>query len=210
MSVPGEKLALTPEDYIKGEITSEQRHEYIDGEVFAMSGGSDAHETINLNIAAILKQHLKGSQCRTYASGMKVRVDETKFLYPDVFVTCEATNEENYYAKGSPELIIEVLSPSTEAYDRGQKFHYYRRLASLQEYLLVSQTEPLVDLFRREGDHWLFSSFTPANPHIVLESVGWQGDIHQFYEDVVFLPEPVTDAEPIGNPSRIVPREPDQ
>jgi len=117
MFQPSEQFVFSPEEYLESEMSSKQRHEYIDGDIFAMAGGSDAHETISGNLFMALKSHLKGSECRTYISGMKAQVDETKYFYPDVMVTCEVSNDVNNYAKRSPKLIIEVLSPSTEAFD---------------------------------------------------------------------------------------------
>ena len=129
---------LTPEEYLQLETKSDIKHEYINGEVYAMAGATDTHVTIAGNIFALLLSHLRGSGCRVYISDMKVRIEnKNRFYYPDVLVTCEDRDRENSTFKQFPSLIIEVLSDSTEAFDRGDKFADYQSLPSLQEYVLI-------------------------------------------------------------------------
>jgi len=128
---------VLPEDYLREEQLSETKHEYLAGEVRAMVGATDAHVRIALNLASMLKFHLKGSSCRTYISDMKLRVEKADaYFYPDVMVSCDQQDKENALIKQHPGFIAEVLSASTEAFDRGHKFTCYRRLPSLQCYLV--------------------------------------------------------------------------
>jgi len=134
---------LSPADYLAAEAESPVKHEYRDGKVYAMAGGTDAHVTIALNLWALLRGHLRGGSCRAYALDMKARVEElNRFYYPDVMVTCDDRDRNNNTFKCHPCLVVEVLSESTEAFDRGDKFSDYRHLVSLQEYVLISQVRP--------------------------------------------------------------------
>lgn len=181
-----EKLDMTPEQYLEGEKVSEIRHEYVDGEIFAMSGGSDAHVSISANVLVHLKTQLRGSKCRTYINDMKVKVSETKYFYPDVMVTCDEHDLQHNYSKLHPILIIEVLSPTTESYDRGKKFEYYRQLDSLQEYALISQDEYHVDIFRKNSQQrWELFSFSETQ-RVCFESIHCYIDMATLYEDVRF------------------------
>ena len=139
-----EKLQHTPEDYLQGELSAECKHEYLNGEVWAMVGATDAHVTITMNLGFLLKQSLKSSPCRVYISDMKVNVEKADaFFYPDVMVTCGAKDRDNSLFKQHPVFIAEVLSPSTEAFDRGQIFSAYRQLESLKSYWLIRQPIPV-------------------------------------------------------------------
>ena len=186
-------IALEEKDYIDRQtylVKEEKRvtkHEYVDGQIYAMAGASDAHVTIAGNIFTLIKSHIRGKDCRVYISDMKAYVEATNsFFYPDVMVSCEQSDRELKSYKASPSLIIEVLSPSTEAYDRGQKFHHYRQLSSLKEYLLISQQEQQVDCFRRqENDLWLLQSYQ-QNQVIHLENLDLQVSMVDLYEDVIF------------------------
>lgn len=153
---------ISPEEYLEREKILEIKHEYIDGQVYAMDGASDAHVTITGNLSILLRNHLRGSSCRVYMSRMKVQIHTIKcYYYPDVMVTCDARDRDSEYTKSHYCLIIEVLSDTTEAKDRGTKFKDYRRSASLQEYVLVSQDTMNIDIFRRnEKGRWELYSFT--------------------------------------------------
>ncbi|HEY9735093.1 MAG TPA: Uma2 family endonuclease [Trichocoleus sp.] len=126
---------VSPEEYLAREQTSPIKHEYRDGEVYAMAGASDAHVTITVNLSSLLRTHLRGSGCRTYASDMKAQVEANRYYYPDVMVTCDERDRTFDYFKRYPCLIVEVLSEATEAFDQGDKFADYRHLESLQEYV---------------------------------------------------------------------------
>ena len=182
-----EQHIISPEEYIAGEQLSDIRHEYIDGDVYAMAGGSDAHARISLNTAVSLKSKLRGSGCSTYANDMKAQASDSQYFYPDVMVTCDPADNQQNYSKLHPILIIEVLSASTEAYDRGKKFAYYRQIDSLQEYMLISQTEYHVDLFRKNShQRWELFSFLGKQAVIDLGSLDCQLNMADLYEDVDF------------------------
>ena len=177
---------LTPEEYLRLEVKSDIKHEYIDGEVYAMAGATDIHVTIAGNIFALLLSHLRGSGCRVYISDMKVRIEsKNRFYYPDVLVTCEDKDRENSTFKKFPSLIIEVLSESTEAFDRGDKFADYQSLPSLQEYVLVNTKKARIECFRRTTEGlWLLQFYELENNHFELTSVNFQGKISDVYEEV--------------------------
>ncbi|EDZ96253.1 protein of unknown function DUF820 [Limnospira maxima CS-328] len=188
---------VSPDDYLKLEEQSSVKHEYIDGEVYAMAGATDTHVTIALNMAIALRNHLRGSSCRVYISDMKVRIQKAKserFYYPDILVTCDQRDRDTPTYKQFPQLIIEVLSDSTEAFDRGDKFMDYQSLDSLQEYILINTRHPRLEIFRRQDDSWLFNSYSLSEDtddttfHIV--SLDFTEQIAAIYEDVNFnLPE---------------------
>ena len=179
---------LTPEKYLQLEAKSDIKHEYIDGEVYAMAGATDTHVTIALNIAILLRNHLRGSGCRVYISDMKVRIEsKNRFYYPDVLVTCEDRDRENSTFKQFPSLIIEVLSDSTEASDRGDKFADYQSLPSLQEYVLVNTKKARIECFRRtKDDLWLLQFYELEDSQFELTSIDFNGKISDVYEEVEF------------------------
>lgn len=145
------KPLLTVEDYLAGELESPIRHEYIAGEVYAMSGGSDTHNSIALNLALALRQLLGTAPCKVYVSDVKLYLSierQDLFYYPDVMVTCDSTDNDRYFKK-RPTFLAEIQSPSTERVDRHEKLASYITIPTLQEYLLVSQHEPVATLFRR-------------------------------------------------------------
>src|SRR6266404_1708800 len=152
-SVP--KTFLTPEQYLEIERKAEFKSEYFQGEMFAMAGAREAHNLIALNLAAALHPQLRARPCRAYISDMRVRVSATGlYTYPDILVVCGEPQflDERRDTLLNPNLIVEVLSPSTEAYDRGRKFEHYRSVESLSEYLLVSSERIIAELFTRQPD----------------------------------------------------------
>jgi Uma2 family endonuclease len=151
MGLPLTRKHFTPEEYLAWEVLQPDKHEYVGGEVFAMAGGEDRHATVALNIAMALREQLGGTPCRVYMADVRVQTDEA-FFYPDVFVTCSAADAQDRLRKREPSLIVEVLSPSTAAYDAGGKFAHYRSIASLQEYLLVDIERRSADLFRKTAE----------------------------------------------------------
>ncbi|BDA67887.1 hypothetical protein RIVM261_072410 [Rivularia sp. IAM M-261] len=179
---------ISPEEYLEGEKISEIKHEYIDGEVYAMAGASDPHTTIALNLATMLRINLRGSGCRVFMSDMKAQVyKRSRYYYPDVMVTCDARDKDSEYSKSHYCLIIEVLSDGTEAKDRGTKFKDYRRSSSLQEYVLVSQDTMNIDIFRRnEKGRWELYSFTEGE-EVEFTSVNFRCNIADIYEDVTLV-----------------------
>lgn len=176
-------LYITPEDYLAAEVTSPIRHEYRDGEVFAMTGGTQRHSTAILNVASALKLRLRGSGCRVFAEGMKVRVEASNsYYYPDVVVTCAASDRQlESQSIAQPCLIVEVLSPSTARFDRTEKFADYRTISSVMEVVLVSTERALVEVFRRgAGDLWGRVEF---EEDVFLERVGVAISLDEIYED---------------------------
>jgi Uma2 family endonuclease len=189
MIVIPELFRFTPEEYFEWEAQQQIRHEYIDGEVFAMAGGTLPHADIALNFASVLREHLRG-RCKVRNSDAKVGITEDgPFTYPDVSVTCDDRDRTAQQFSRYPCLIIEVLSPTTEAYDRGGKFALYRRLESLQEYVLVGSETQTIEIFRRnQQGGWEFIPYGEGD-EVVLNSVGLTVAIAQIYEDVVFAQE---------------------
>ncbi|NEP63534.1 MAG: Uma2 family endonuclease [Symploca sp. SIO2G7] len=178
---------LSVDDYLRLEAASSIKHEYIDGRVYAMAGANDGHVTIALNLASMLRAHVRGTGCRAYMSDMKARVEAlNRFFYPDVMVTCDPRAQETDMYKRFPKLIVEVLSKSTEAFDRGDKFAAYRALESLQEYVLINTHCQRVETFRwNEAGLWVLQFYTSADKTFHLKSIDFTGTFTELYEDVV-------------------------
>ncbi|SJM95441.1 conserved hypothetical protein [Crenothrix polyspora] len=176
---------MTADDFLSWESKQPIRHEFIDGEIFAMVGVTRQHATVVGNLSVVLKQHLKGTPCRVYMADMKVKLQTANaFFYPDVFVTCSEKDHQAELFMSEPRLIVEVLSESTEAYDRGDKFEKYRQFASLQEYVLINPIKRKVDSFRLDNTgHWVLYEFDGDAP-IEFDSVGLMLDSAVLYEDV--------------------------
>lgn len=174
----GMPLAVTPFDraaYFDWEAQQVGKHEFFAGEAFAMVGARQDHVVVSLALASRLRDHLRGSRCRTYTSDMKLEVEVADAIfYPDVMVSCDAEDRQRPLALRAPCLIVEVLSDSTAAFDRGAKFAAYRQLASLQEVLFVDIDARRLELYQREAEGWLLSeirqgaSSTPADTEAAL------------------------------------------
>ncbi|MBD2261138.1 Uma2 family endonuclease [Pseudanabaena sp. FACHB-2040] len=177
---------LTPDEYLQLEAHSLTKHEYINGEVYAMAGASDTHVTISLNLASLLRNHVRGTGCRVYISDMKARIEaRNRFFYPDILVTCDPRDQETSDYKRFPKLIVEVLSGSTEAFDRGDKFADYQTLESLQEYVLINTRHQRVECFRRnEAGLWVLQYYTPDTGTFHLDSLDFTDTLAALYEDV--------------------------
>lgn len=179
---------VSPEEYLAFERASEERHELVDGEIRAMTGGSRAHGTFVVNIAAALHTQLRGGPCAVLTQSMRVRVEASRsYFYPDVVAYCGEPRTEDAHEDSllEPVMIVEVLSPSTTDYDHGRKWEHYRKLPSLREYLLVSQEEPRVERFARQGEiAWLFSEVAGLDAALGLESVGASLALEDVYERV--------------------------
>ncbi len=157
MNNTSEKIALNAADFLAWEIQQTEKYEFVAGEIFAMTGARRVHVIVSLNIAASLKQQLRGTPCQTYIADMKLHVAAADaFFYPDVMVSCHAEDRQAEHYLTHPTVIIEVLSNSTEAYDRGAKFAVYRLLPSLKEYVLVDIDARRVEIFSRTTTNdWL-------------------------------------------------------
>lgn len=179
-----EKHALSEAEYLAFEETSPFRHEYVGGEAYAMSGGTLRHNRVSLNTASLLLARLAGKPCQVFMSDVKLHVAcDSAYYYPDVMVTCaaQATAANESQVVSDPVLIVEVLSPSTEATDRREKLHAYRHLPSLQEYALVSQDMQQVEVYRRQGDTgWLYITFEPGDT-VEFAAVGLTLPIAELY-----------------------------
>ena len=191
MSVPATEFLLSPDEYLDGEKQAEVKHEFVAGQVYAMAGAGDAHTTVSLNLASLLRAHVRGGPCRVFMADMKLRVElADAYYYPDVMVTCDARDREDEYFKRHPSLVVEVLSRSTAARDRGLKFAHYRGLPELQEYVLIDPKRLSVEVFRRDQNgRWvLFPREEPGE--VEFASLGFRCSTDAIYEDVEF-PEPV-------------------
>ena len=172
MGHAAENLTLSAAEFLTWKSSQRQRHEFVGGEVFAMAGAGEVHVTVAGNVYMALRQHLAGSPCRTFITDMKLRVDAADaYFYPDVMVTCSATDARDPLLKREPVLLVEVLSPNTAAYDRGDKFAAYRRLPSLQEVLLVDTDARRCDLYRKGSDGLWVLHPTEAGQGVSLASV---------------------------------------
>lgn len=181
---------MTQDEYLEGEPLAEEKHEYIDGEVYAMAGAGDAHTKVTLNTALQFKSHLRGSGCSTYVSDIKVGINKGEaYFYPDVMVTCKPSDQlpDCNYIKYSPKIIVEVLSPSTEAKDRGRKFILYRQIISLEEYILINpQKYYLEQYIRQDDDEWILRSYTGEEAKIHFKSITLTCSMLDLYDDIVF------------------------
>lgn len=184
------KPFLTAEDYLTLERRAETRSEYFAGEIFAMGGASEAHNLIVGNTLAEIRQRLKGRPCKVYANDMRVKISPTGlYTYPDVVAVCGHAQFDDQHLDTllNPVLIIEVLSDSTEAYDRGRKFEHYRKLDSLLEYVLIAQNRPLIESYRRQADQqWLLTETAGLNGIIRLCAIECQLALAEIYDKVEF------------------------
>ena len=175
---------MTVEAYLEWEPCQELRYEFVSGEVFSMTGGTLPHNDIAINLLTALRPHIRAQGCRINIADAKVNVSSSIYRYPDLVVSCDDRDKTALTAIQYPKLIIEVLSPTTEALDRGDKFREYRSLPSLEEYVLISSTEVSVEIYRRgEGRLWLYTAYQPID-RIPLESVEFELPIELLYEDV--------------------------
>ncbi len=178
------KQKMTLDEFLAWEDLQPERHEFYNGEVFAMVGGRRIHERVIGNLAYRLRSHLEGSTCQVFAAGMKLQLTDNTVLYPDILVTCDSADLRADLAMRAPTLLIEVLSPSTQAYDRSQKFALYRQLASLKEYLLIDPETLRVEGFRREpDDRWVLVDMS-QDAAMDCASVGCTVPLAQVFEGV--------------------------
>lgn len=184
MSVPKKLQRLSLAEYLEAEKDSPVRHEYIDGQIYAMAGSSDRHNRIAINLTNKLDDQLGDGPCEVFIADMKIWVSESVFYYPDVVVACDGPSADPYYRK-QPRLIIEVSSPSTERIDRSEKLLAYKRVKSLKEYVIISQHRVHVEVFRRgRGDRWSWQVLTELSDKLHLESVDLTLTLAQVYRRV--------------------------
>ena len=189
MASAAHKKTVTPEEYLAAERRSEIKHEYDRGFIIAMAGASRWHNRIVLNAGAEIRAHLKGRPCEAFVSDMRILVADTGlYTYPDLVIACGEPRflDAETDTLINPVAIVEVLSPSTEAYDRGKKFAHYRRIPSLVEFVLVAQDRPLIERFTRRGDEWALATFEGLDATLALESAGVRVPLREIYDRVDF------------------------
>jgi Uma2 family endonuclease len=181
---------LTPEEYFAWEEKQLEKHEYINGEVYAMSGGSKNHSLLSVRFITLFSNHLESSGCETGNSDLRVNIVESNdYTYPDVSVTCDERDKNTTQYITYPCLIVEVLSGSTEAYDRGGKFRMYRNNPVLQDYLLVSSTKIEMDLYhKKDTGEWIILNYKEGDT-VELKSINLSFPIEQVYRGLVLKPE---------------------
>lgn len=172
---------ISEQEYLEGEKISEIKHEYVDGNVFAMAGASKNHQRIIANLARHLGNHLNGSSCEVFFSDIKVRVDAKKYFYPDVIVVCENDDTDDYYTE-SPRIIVEVLSSSTRKFDHTLKRQFYQTLPSLEEYILIEQDFVQVEVYRK-AEAWQ-SNFYYLGDTIMFQSLDFSLSVAEIYQHV--------------------------
>lgn len=188
-----DRLMMSVEDYLALERNSvEARYEFIDGYAYMLAGGTADHSTISINMTSLLNNLLRGSPCRVYNSDLKVRLSQRRYVYPDASVSCDQRDRGSIDTVQFPRLIVEVLSSSTEAYDRGRKFAFYRACPTVQEYVLVDTQRQAVEVYRRKADTlWTLHPFGPGD-QVELASLSLSFPIAALYENVA-LPEDTPD-----------------
>lgn len=173
---------ISPEEYLDLEHQSLIRHEYRYGLVYAMAGGTDNHDRIALNLLNLINLHLGDStDCRFHSGNVKVNYQDKLYYYPDAFVTCDPRDRNDRYIKRYPKLIAEVLSASTEAFDRDEKFADYQQLASLEEYVLISQERQQVECRRRSSASTWETTIYESGDRVVLKSIDLEFSISDLY-----------------------------
>lgn len=185
MSRPEEHFRISTDNYLQGELSSDVRHEYVNGHVYAMVGASDTHNLIAQNITFALRQHLRAGTCQVFISDMKARIrtqQDDVFYYPDVLVSCASDDRERYFREKA-KLIVEVLSENTERADREGKFAFYRQLDTLDEYVLVAQDSRHVEIYRRSQE-WKPEFYT-GDASLRFESVDLPLTLDEIYEAVL-------------------------
>ena len=175
MTILAPKIPFTAADYLAWEIDQIERHDFVDGEVFPLAGGEDRNATVAGNVYIALREHLRSTPCRVYAVDVRLHVRaRDNYFYPDVMVTCSDADRASRLSKSDPVLIVEVLSKSTEAYDRGEKFANYRAIDALSEYVMIDINTRRVDLYRKGADGlWVLhpAEMMQADACITLASV---------------------------------------
>jgi Uma2 family endonuclease len=192
MSVAATKRLYSPEEYLALERISPIKSEYYRGEIFAMAGASREHNLIAANLSRVIGNQLVDRPCETYVSDMRVCIEATGlYTYPDVVVVCGQRRFQDGHVDTllNPTLLVEILSPSTEAYDRGTKFRHYRKIPSLREFVLISQDRMLVERYTRHEKSWVLSEFSLPDEVLRLESIDFQIPLDAIYARISFEEE---------------------
>ena len=192
------KESWTVEEYLDFEQASPVRHEYVDGQLYAMAGASRNHNRVMLDLAGWFNDHLGGSSCEAFAADIKVKVGRTRYYYPDVLVTCTPLIEgEDDYIVAAPVLIVEILSSSTKRTDRIEKMREYRNLPGLREYVLVHQDVMRVEIYRHSapGEEWQPEIYADPEAEVRFESIGLSAGLRDIYRRVKFSEEAGKESE---------------
>lgn len=183
-------LVMSVEDYlVLNRSSKDTRYEYLEGELRMLAGGSPDHSIIIANLTAAIKGPLKGSQCRVYNSDVQLKLSEKRYVFPDITISCDERDRNQKEMIHYPRVVIEVLSPTTEATDRGKKAAYYRACPSVQEYVMVDSEEVFIEVHRREEERWTINTFESGDT-VTLESLGIQFPIEDAYEGTSLTDEP--------------------
>lgn len=187
--MPNLAMELTPQAYLVWERQQKIRHEFVDGETFAMAGASRKHNLINVNVLAALHAQLRGLPCELYNNDMRVKIHNANaYVYPDIVVACDelAFADAEVDTLLNPLLIIEILSDSTASYDRGTKFKFYRTLPSLQQYILIAQHEYCIECYTRQAnEQWLFAEYRQLEDTVILSAIDCALKLQLVYERIV-------------------------
>ena len=182
------KIPFTSADYLAWEEVQQERHDFVDGEVYAMAGGEDRNATVAGNVYMVLREHLRKSKCSVYLTDVRLHVRaRDNYFYPDVMVTCSEADRDSRLSKSDPVLIVEVLSKSTEAYDRGEKFTNYRAIDTLAEYAMIDINARRVDLYRKGADGlWVLhpTEMKAVGARVSLASVDLSMDAATLFADL--------------------------
>jgi len=196
MGLPQSIDRCTPEEYLRRERDATERHQFYHGEVFAMSGGTPRHSLVIANVTREVGNALKAGPCQVYDSNLRVRIPRTTlYTYPEVSVVCGPLEFDPLDARQetvlNPTLVVEVLSPSTESWDRGGKFENYQQIASFREYVLVAAESPRVETFLRQADGtWLYAAAAGMDAVVQLRSLNVALPLAEIYRGVTFAPPP--------------------
>jgi Uma2 family endonuclease len=194
MALPKKEIAFTPEEYLAFERAAETKHEYLDGQIYDMAGASPPHNRIAFNTTVAIGAQLLGTTCFGYTSDQKIRTDPMDlFSYPDITIVCgePVYHDDHQDVILNPRVIIEVLSPGTEAYDRGEKFARYQNTKSLTDYILIAQDRPSIEHYARQKGtrKWVFTIETEMSAEIVIASINSKLKLAAVYDRVTFPPK---------------------
>lgn len=193
---------MTEEEYLIFEAQSEERHEYYQGEIYAMAGGSVEHAQVMMNASTGISYRLRGRKCQALGSDMRIQIESSGlYTYPDISIACD--DLDRYKGRTdtitNPVVIIEVLSPDTASYDRGEKFGFYREIPTLQEYLLIAATKMQVEHYRRQpSGQWLLTIYNKPDDAVLIESIGERIPMAELYDRVELAPAAGTRANNSG------------
>ncbi|MBJ7899708.1 MAG: Uma2 family endonuclease [Cyanobacteria bacterium RI_101] len=182
-------LLMTAPEYLAWEAEQSYRHEYIEGQVYAMAGGTLPHNDIAVNLTSALRNFLRGTGCKARMSDARVRISEKgPYFYPDIVVSCDERDRRARDCLSYPKLIVEVLSPSTSGFDRGDKFRFYRQISTLEEYVLIDAEKVGIDCYRKtSAGKWELTAYPEAAPVLELASLGFHCPLELVYEEVEFI-----------------------